>query len=96
MLTIEQLEVANRKLTKQLEVASRKLTNANHQKQASQKAAHDAQLNETISKKETEKDKAELSKTRDRYQTLEQDLQINKLRNECAKDQTSILRLRAI
>jgi FKBP-type peptidyl-prolyl cis-trans isomerase (trigger factor) len=39
MLTIEQLEVANRKLTKQLEVANRKLTNANHQKQASQKAA---------------------------------------------------------
>jgi ankyrin repeat protein len=83
------------RLRKQLEAANRKLTNANHQKQASQKAARDALLNEAISKKEAAKYKSELCRTRDRYQTLEHDLQINKLRNECAKDKTSILRLRA-
>lgn len=89
------LKTEVQRLRKQLEAANRKVANANHQKQASQKAAREAKLNEELARKESEKYKIELARTRDRYQTLEHDLQINKLRNECAADRASITQLQA-
>ena len=83
------------RLSKQLEIANRKLANANHQREANERKYREAKLNEELSIREAEKYKNELARTRDRYQTLEQNLQINKLRNECAVDRASIMRLQA-
>jgi hypothetical protein len=83
------------RLRKQLEAANRKLTNANNKREANEKKYREAKLNEELSRKEAEKYKNELARTRDRYQTLEHELQINKLRNECNKDRASIARLQA-
>ena len=84
------------RLRKQLEIANRKLANANHQREANEKKYREAKLNEELSIKEAEKYKNELVRTRDRYQTLEQNLQINKLRNECAVDRVSIIKMQSV
>lgn len=83
------------RLSKQLETANRKIANSNHQTEANKKRLLEAKLNKELSRKEAEGLKKELSKTRERYATLEHDLQVNKLRNECAVNQASIINLQA-
>eukprot|EP00956_Cyclotella_meneghiniana_P019297 scaffold32961_cov70-Cyclotella_meneghiniana.AAC.8 len=83
------------RLRKQLEIANRRIANSNHQREANEKKLLESKLNEELSRKKAEALKKELKKTRERYATLEHDLQVNKLRNECAADRASIIRLQA-
>lgn len=83
------------RLCKQLELANRKVANANHQREANEKKLREANLNEQLSRQEAKKLKSELAKTRDKYQALDHDLQISKLRNECAGNRSRISTLQA-
>ncbi|KAL3780575.1 hypothetical protein HJC23_004167 [Cyclotella cryptica] len=80
---------------KQLEIANREVAKADHQREENEKKILEAHIREQQSRQEAEKYKKELAKTRDRYHTLENDLQINKLGKECATDENKILTLQA-
>ena len=78
------------RLQKQLEAANRKIANANHRSDAHEKHCKDVESREQQSRREAEQSRNELARMRERYHNMEQDLQINKLRNECSVNRANI------